>query len=129
MRGAGAFNPMRNPYTRENYGSPLAKYPLWLSTRGLQTSAFVPSRWERMRLDGWAPYWLPIPSGTGAANTGLWSLAGNDTLEFQAICPVRFAVGAIMVHSQQPEGVLVTLYDDQRQQALINPSGPLLNMF
>ena len=120
------FNPLNNPYMKENYGVPLAKYPIWLATRGMQTSAFVPSRRERALLREWVPYWLPIPS----SGNGRWSLSPNDTLEFQAVCPVLFAVTAILVSSQQPEGALVnSLYDDKREQSLINPSGPALNLF
>jgi len=121
------MDPQTNPWTRQSYGAPPGRHGsmgLWLSARKQITSAYVPDRWQRRGLLGWMSYWLSIPS----VRPGIWQVGPEDTLEFEAVCPVNFAVAGIMQHCNQPEGALVELYDVENDQAFINPGGPALRL-
>ena len=121
------MNPATNIFTREGYGAPAGRHGslgLWLNTRKLWTQPYVPNRWERMKIRGWRPYYLPIPSQF----PGIWQLDGNDTQEFIGTAPVYFACVGIGVFSLQPEGANVKLYSDQAEQAFIYPNGPDLHI-
>lgn len=121
------MNPATNIWTRANYGAPPAEQGplgLFLPQRKLISSAWLPTRWERAKIKGWAPFRLTIP----AAFPGLWYLAGGATDEFSAPCPVYFALAGFSVYFSQPEGGTIEIYDVNTEMALINPAGPALNL-
>jgi len=121
------MDPRTNLWTRQNCGAPPGRHGslgLWMGARKLITSAFVPDRWQRRGVLGWRPYWLSIPS----QRPGYWQVGPQDTLEFEAVCPVNLVVAGIMQFCNQPEGALVELYDVENDQALINPGGPSLRL-
>lgn len=116
-----------NIWTRENFGAPpAAQGPmgLFLPQRGLISSAWLPTRWERAKITGWAPYRLTIPS----AFPGMWQLDGGASAEFSAPCPVYFALAGFSQYHSQPEGGTIEIYDVNTEMALINPAGPALNL-
>ncbi len=116
-------DPATNPFTRENWGAPPAAQGgmgLYLPQRGVTTALYIPSRWERFKILGWAPFDLAIPS----TNNGLWQLVGNDAQQFSSPTPVYFCAVGFKQWSNQPEGAQLSLFDENSQQALINPSGP-----
>ena len=121
------MDPRTNVWTRQSFGAPPGRHGqlgLWLNARKQITSAFVPDRWQRRGILGWRSYWLSIPS----TPPGYWQVGGQDTLEFEAVCPVNLVMAGVMQTCNQPEGALVELYDVENDQALINPSGPKLRL-
>lgn len=121
-------HPLSNPWTRENIGAPAAPQGglgLFLPQRKLITPSWIPNRWERFKIRGWAPYHLTIPSEQiPGYNPGLWALTGFDVQQFAAQCPVFYAIGGFLTWSNQREGATISIYDVNAQQALTNPSGP-----
>lgn len=120
------MNPSTNVWTRPSYGAPPSnhgRFGLWLSQRKLITSAYVPNRWQRLGIRGWRPYWMPIPS-----DQPYFQLLAQQTLEYEAVCPVFFVMFGALAFCNQPEGALVELYDTENDQALINPNGPALRL-
>lgn len=118
------MNPATNPWTKNQIGQPPGnhgKMGLWLSARKMLTSQFVPDRWQRRQIRGWAPYSMAIPDGGQ-----LWTVAGQGTVEVTGTCPVNFAVVGFAVESFAP--CVLELYDVNSDQALINASGPALQM-
>jgi hypothetical protein len=119
------MNPVTNPYTRENLGAPRSRMGAmgtYLSYRGLRSSAYIPNRFDRDKIKNWSLYFCTLP----AVFPGVFTIAPNDTLEFESILPPQFALESLMISSNQPESVRLTLYDMNRNQAIINPGGPEL---
>jgi hypothetical protein len=120
-------DPEHNPFTRENYGAPPSehgKLGLYLAQRGLISSLYIPSRWERFKLKGWVPFHLAIPAPVAGNQTGLWQLDGNDTEQFSAPCPIYYAIAGFVQWSNQPEGAQIQLFDVNSQQPFVSPGGP-----
>ncbi|MGA8224008.1 MAG: hypothetical protein WB780_20330 [Candidatus Acidiferrales bacterium] len=121
------MNPATNPYTKPNLGAPPSRHGAlgaWLNSHKLTSSAYEPTRFDREKIKNWQLYFATIPS----VAPGLFSLAANDTLEFEALLPFEFAWESVLVYSNQPQSVRLTLYDAKRQQAFIDPGGPELNL-
>jgi hypothetical protein len=117
------MDPATNPFTRQNYGAPPAAQGwlgLFLPGRKQLSGIYLPSRWERAKIRGWAPYRLTIPS----IGNGLWQLDAQDTQQFSATCPVYFCLTGFSTWSSQAAGAQITLYDVNAAQWLIHPGGP-----
>ncbi len=99
-----------NIFLRTNRGAPPPRFRLgaWINYRKFASSLAVPSRFERQKLEGSIPYDIVIP----------WSLAAQDTAEFQGMAPGTFTLDAIKASSQQSAGAKVELMDAERQLPL-----------
>jgi hypothetical protein len=120
-------DPAHNPFTRENYNAPPSehgKLGLWMAQRGLLSSLYIPSRWERFKLRGWAPFHLAIPAPDAGNTTGLWQLDANETEQYAAPCPIYYAIAGFVQWSSQPEGAQIQLFNVNAQQPLVSPGGP-----
>ena len=118
------MNPYTNVWTKNQMNQPPGNHGrmgLWMTTRKMLTAPFVPDRWQRRQIKGWAPYSMAIPDGGQ-----LWTVAGQATVEVTGTCPVNFAVVGIAVESFG--ACVLELYDVNSDQAIINASGPALQM-
>jgi hypothetical protein len=115
-------------FTRENFGAPPGGQGMFLPQRKILTGIYLPSRWERMKIERWSPFKLTIPSNGIGANGGLWTLAAGETQQFSASCPVYFAINGFSVWFNQKEGAQVSIYEELCDQALVNPFGTPLSM-
>lgn len=121
------MEPSTNVFTKENFGAPPpahGKLGLYIPRRGLLSSAYLPSRWQRKKIEGWRLYMLSIP----ATFPGMFSLAAQDTEQFTANVPVYFALGGFVGTTNNSAGVQVQLFYQEQQQALVNPFGPDLQL-
>ena len=119
------MNPATNPYIAPNLGAPASRQGAlgaWLNYRKLTSSAYIPNRWDREQIKHWSLYFVTLP----AVFPGTFTIAPSETLEFPAVLPPQFALESLMVSSNQPEGVRLSLYDEKRNQAIVNPTGPEL---
>jgi hypothetical protein len=116
----------KNLFTGKNWGAPAPDFPmgLFLPNRKLITPGYVPSRWERIKIKGWAPYLLTIPSEF----PGMINLDGQAADEFAAQIPSYFVLVGFNAFWNQPEGCTVDLYDMESDQALTATTGPSLHL-
>jgi len=118
------MNPLTNVWTKNQVGQPPGNHGrmgLWLHTRKMISAAFVPDRWQRRQIKGWAPYMLAIPDGSQ-----LFTVGAQQTVEVTASCPVNFAAVGFAIKSFGP--CVIELYDVNSDQALINASGPAIQI-
>lgn len=97
-----------NPWVAPNLGAPPPRHPrgMWLNYRKLASSGYVMPRRERMKLLGGEPHGIPIE----------WSLAAQQTLEFQGVAPGYFLAMSLMANSRQAAGFQALLYDPFRKR-------------
>lgn len=110
-----------NPWLAPNLDAPPPRHPrgMWLNYRKLASSAYVPSRRDRMKLLGGRPHGIAID----------WSLAPQQTLEFQGVCPGYGGMMQMVASSAQPEGFQVLLYDPNRKRQFTEQPIENPNMF
>ncbi len=119
------MNPAKNLFTRQNYGAPPPDHGplgLFLPYRKLISGAYLPSRWQRMKIRGWIQYMMPIPSDF----PGMIQLDGQDAEEYSAQTPSYFALAAFNIFWNQPEGATIDLYEMDTETSLISTAGPSL---
>lgn len=121
------MHPSQDPFTRQNYGAPAPEHGpmgLFLPYRKLLSPGYLPSRWQRMKVDRWIPYWLPIPSDF----PGMIQLGGQEADEFSGQTPSYLAIIGFNAFWNQPEGATVTLYEMDTEQSLVSTTGADLQL-
>lgn len=110
----GLFNGADNPWFKASDGAPPPRHKLgtWLTYKKFASAAFVTLRRDRERLRALGGAWYGCVIN--------WSLAGQQTLEFQTTAPGVFAALMITGDSFQPEGALALLLDPYRDRQLVD---------